>query len=352
MHIQLAFLSVLLGLLCGPPASGGQTLEAMDPRIWCIHQDRGGDLWLGSNGSGVYRYDGARFVRYGQADGLSGQQVRAIQEDAHGNVFVSTDEGVSKFDGKRFTTLEVVEAPDAESGWALRPDDVWIVFGAGKYGPCRYDGETLHRLKLSKSPAEDAFRAKYPEADYAPSGVYTIYADRRGHLWFGTASAGLCRYDGETLSWMYEEGLTTTPSGGAFGIRSIYEDRAGDFWICNTQQRFQVAGDAVLKGEYSLIQYKPKAGLPDAESATGRNFSFYSSMTEDADGALWMACGTDGVWKYADQGVTPYPVGEGAYAISIYRDRGGKLWVGTLEQGAFVFEGEGFASFQPRGRSK
>ena len=229
------------------PATG-QVVAKIDPRIWCIHQDRNGDYWFGSNGNGVYRYDGQRVTHYTRADGLSGDQVRDIEEDTEGNVFISTTDGVTKFDGKRFTPLELVEAPHTGEGWVLDPDDVWLVLGPGNHGPCRYDGERLYHLKLSKSPAEDAYRAKYPDAAFSPSGVYSIYKDRRGHMWFGTAAVGLCRYDGQVLSWMYEERLTTTPSGGAFGIRPVYQGRAGDFWIWNTRQRLEVLPEATSEG--------------------------------------------------------------------------------------------------------
>jgi len=324
----------------------GQAVTEIDPRIWCIHQCRNGDYWFGSNGNGAYRFDGQRVTHYTQADGLSGQQVRDIEEDAAGNVFISTTDGVSRFDGERFTGLELVEALPSEDDWVLDPDDVWIVSGSGNDGPFRYDGERLYHMKLSTSPAEDAHRARFPDTPFSPAGVYSIYRDRRGHLWFGTAAVGLCRYDGQILSWLHEERLTTTPNGGAFGIRSIYEDRAGDFWICNTRQRFKISPDVTLEDGHSLIKYDKKEGLPEAQSDTDENFNYYPSMTEDDAGALWMACGYDGVWKYDGEGVTRYTIGDGAYAISICCDMEGKLWIGTLENGIHTFEGAGFEPFR------
>ena len=95
-------------------------------------------------------------------------------------------------------------------------------------------------------------------------------------MWFGTANVGLCRYDGQTLSWMYEERLTTTPSGGAFGIRSVYQDQAGDFWVNNTRQRFEISRDAKLEGKHGLVKYEKKKGLPSAQSATDKYFTYYS----------------------------------------------------------------------------
>lgn len=330
----------------------GNIVSEIDPRIWCIHQSRHGDHWFGSNGNGVYRYDGQVMRHYTKADGLSGDQVRSFQEDGKGNVFISTTGGVSKFDGKSFVTLEIAEALPTEDQWVLNPEDVWIVYNPGENGPFRYDGEKLHRLVPSKSPAEDDYTAELPDFDFSPTDVYSVYKDRRGHIWFGTAGVGLCRFDGENLSWMYEKPLTTTPRGGEFGIRSIYEDRAGDFWICNTRQRFKVSSEIKQSGEHSLVQYEMREGLPNAQSDTDENFTYFPSITEDDAGVLWMACGSDGVLNYDGESVTRYPLVEGVYALAVFCDQKGKLWVGTLNSGVFTFEGEGFEAFELRRSGK
>ena len=50
-------------------------------------------------------------------------------------------------------------------------------------------------------------------------------------MWFGTSNLGIYRFDGQHVDWMYEDHLTNPPDGGSFGIRSIIEDRNGDFWL-------------------------------------------------------------------------------------------------------------------------
>jgi ligand-binding sensor domain-containing protein len=310
-----------------------------------MRQARNGDLWFGSNGAGVYRHDGERLVQYTRTDGLRGDQVRGIEEDGRGHVLVSTTAGVSVFDGTSWRALEV-EAPADGDGWVLDPDDVWLVADPGSGGPCRYDGERLLRLELPKSPAEDAFRARYPNTSYSPDGVYSVYRDRRGHLWFGTAAVGLCRYDGRNISWLYEERLTTTPGGGAFGIRSIHEDRTGAFWICNSRQRFRFSGESTRDGEYRLVDYTKEEGLPDAASDTGANFVYFFALAEDDDGALWMACGDDGVWRVDGEEVTRHRLRDGGFAVGLTLDHEGRIWAGTLEHGVHLFDGEAFRPFE------
>ncbi|MBK8495402.1 MAG: hypothetical protein IPL50_10485 [Chitinophagaceae bacterium] len=52
-------------------AQGSQTAE----NIRCMLQDKAGNLWFGSTGGGVYRYDNKSFTRFTVHDGLSSNLV-------------------------------------------------------------------------------------------------------------------------------------------------------------------------------------------------------------------------------------------------------------------------------------
>jgi ligand-binding sensor domain-containing protein len=72
-----------------------------------------------------------------------------------------------------------------------------------------------------------------------PFDVYSIYKDRKGNIWFGTNPVGVCRYDGKSFEWITEEDVTEFRNEGANGVRSITEDKNGDFWF-NTENRYSV----------------------------------------------------------------------------------------------------------------
>ena len=317
----------------------------LDKRIWVITQTENGDVWFGSNGNGAYRYDGKSLSRYGQDDGLAGRQVRDIKSVPGGQVLVSTNSGVFLFDGKRFSRVEEKHARTPDDGWRLSDDDVWVVYKPGDYGPSRYDGEVLHVLKLPESQYIKKFLDKRDRQPDRVGGVYSTFKDSHGFVWIGTEVSGLCRYDGESLHRMYEERLTTTPSGGSFGVRSIFEDARGDFWICNTRHRYTFSAEPELQDGEPVLAYERKRGLPESETDSGLNFSYFHSVAEDKDGRLWMACGSGGVLVHSEESTTRYSLGSGLYAISLICDAEGKVWVGTLESGVFVFDGDGFKPF-------
>lgn len=78
--------------------------EGMPPgTVPNMHVDRKGRLWLASERSGLIRVDDANaerptFVSYTTANGLSGNNLRAIVEDESGFLYVGGGQGIDRFD--------------------------------------------------------------------------------------------------------------------------------------------------------------------------------------------------------------------------------------------------------------
>lgn len=334
------------------PTALGEIVAEIDDSCWTVFQDKDHNYWFGSDGRGVCRYDGKAITRFTTKDGLSHDQVRGIQQHLPtGHILISTNGGVSRFDGERFVTLPVTEMSSPDEGWVLEAGDVWIQGRSGPKGPYRYDGETLYALQFTKSPEEDAWRARYPTAPWNPYEVWCVYRDRRGHVWFGTATLGICRFDGRSREWMYESHLSELPNHALFGIRSIIEDRDGAFWFCNTQFRFAMRPRGEPGHAAGTIAYSREPGIDLTGSGLGTSFFYFMSITEDERGHLWMAPYAGGVFEYDGAKLTHYPMKDAANGeitmLSIFRDDHGGLWIGTHEHGPYRFTGESFERFRP-----
>lgn len=85
-----------------PGRSAGIELEK---NIRSIFQDSRGNYWFGTHDAGVYRYDGKVLSHFTEKDGLSSDQVRAIQ-DHSGNLWFGTGgfAGLLPLDGQSFKT--------------------------------------------------------------------------------------------------------------------------------------------------------------------------------------------------------------------------------------------------------
>lgn len=318
----------------------GTIVSQFDGKVSVVFQDKQNNFWFGGHEKGVYKYNNTDWTLFTSKDGLCSAAVIGIQEDKLGNLYFDTPEGISKFDGQKFTTLDIAKQDASKNQWQLNPDDLWFRMGWNQKGPYRYDGQMLHYLEFPKPSLADEFYAQYPNASFSPYSIYSMYKDRKGHLWFGTSSLGACRFDGKSIQWLYEQHLSETPSGGNFGIRSIFEDKNGQFWFTNTRHRYTIASDNASDS----ISYQKERGIERASDL------YFMSIVESDLGDLWLATYDDGVWCKKRNEFIHYPIKEGEKDVllfSIYKDNEGALWLTTQNAGLYKYNGQGFEKFTP-----
>lgn len=325
----------------------------VEPGITVVFQDSKGNYWFAVGETGIYRYepfveDAVPLTLYTKEDGIAGPGTLGIQEDKEGNIYFDSLEGVTRFDGKSFTILEEAQAP-LTGEWELNPDDMWFRKGWDHSGPYRYDGEYLYHMEFPKSPADEAFRQKYPNVSFNPYGIYSLYEDHEGHLWFGTASMGVCRYDGSEPAWLFEEHHSTTPEGGAFGVRSTIQDANGQFWFCNPRFRYNLKNESKLADGIRVLQFEEEPGVEISSQDASSSLPYFMSMAIDEKGDLWGATYSEGVFRIRGTELEHFDVMDGeihALCYSIHADNDGKIWLGTHESGIYTFDGKGFVRFE------
>ncbi len=71
--------------------------------IYSIYEDRKGNIWIGANGVGVYRYDGKGFTLFSKTDRADlmtyGYGIQSILEDKKGNVWFGLSGGLFRLHG-------------------------------------------------------------------------------------------------------------------------------------------------------------------------------------------------------------------------------------------------------------
>lgn len=331
-------------------AAAGKSVSEMTEGIMVVFQDSQNNYWFGGSEQGVYKYDGKILVLYTMEDGLCSHDVLGIQEDKFGNLYFDTLKGVSKFDGQRFSTLEIIDGIFSKNEWKLEPDDLWFRMGWNKNGPYRYDGKSLYYLEFPKTSQADKFYAKYPNASFTPYGIYSMYTDSKGSLWFGTSSLGACRYDGKTISWLYERHLVETPDGGNPGIRTILEDKNGHFWISNTHYRYEILPESSVMNGTIQVNYRKETGIGYAYDNGEIDYPYFMSIAENKEGDLWIVTYSDGVWRYDGHELHHYPIKDGDANVllyAIYKDNQGMLWLVSHNAGVYNFNGKTFEKFRP-----
>jgi ligand-binding sensor domain-containing protein len=192
---------------------------------------------------------------------------------------------------------------------------------------------------------EDEFYAGYPNASYNPYGIYSIYKDSKGNIWFGTSNLGIYLFDGKEISWMYENQWTETPEGGDFGIRSIAEDQDGNYWICNVNYRYTLLPNDVEGGSLKSINFKRQIGIDNKE----KEDLYFMSMITSNNGDLLMLTYKNGVWRNNGKELIKFIIKDGENDISptsIYKDNQGNLWFGTDKYGIYKYNEITFEKFK------
>lgn len=325
-----------------------ENTKSLSNNIMVIYQDKKNNYWFGSWQDGLYQYDGKSIKHFTAKDGLTNNRIEEIKEDKLGNIFINTGKGLFQYNGNRF--LKLSETPSADNEWKLNPDDLWFKSSEYSGSVYRYDGKNLFRLKLPKSELGENYIQKHPGYP-KPYAVYCIYKDSKQNIWFGTSTLGACRYDGKSFDWISEQDVTEIHDGPANGVRSITEDRNGDFWF-NTEYRYSVynktTSTTTHTGNASFYDRVKSIGSLDGNKDGDLNE--YLSIIKDDHKNLWMAIYLNGVWKYDGEKIIHYPIrvnGKNIPVFCLFKDNKGDIWLGTHENGAFKFDGNSFIQFVP-----
>ena len=328
-------------------ASASKDALAFTSGIRAILKDSKGFFWFGSMQEGLCRYDGNSFVYYTTKDGLADNQIRSIQEDSEGTLWLGTGNGVCSYDGKSFTIHTAIEEKTsgewfpvqkdkAQSKWMKKSTDLW--FNAGiKEGIYRYDGEHLHYLPFPEQSAKST------------GNVYSVTDFSHGQnnmLWIGTF-AGVFGFDGKDFITINNEALEIETDEAPVHIRSVLEDSKGRLWIGNN------GIGVLLKQEENITNFSEEQGLIHPNSSRRGDPSPPGTLehvfciTEDRTGNIWFADRDAGVWKYDGKNMINYTTKDGLtsnFAQSIYEDPTGVLWFGLVDGNLCTFNGKSFDS--------
>ena len=291
-------------------------------------RDREGNLWFTTSKAGLVRFDGRRFERLTEEDGLLSNSISAILVDREGQVWVGTDRGLSRYNGARFTHFSASDpllSSQVNDLFEDRTGRLWI---ATPHGILSYDGTAFSRLDM----AGLARRNFAGDDGLAYQHVQCIAEDAMGHLWFGTKEGAL-RYDGSDFQvFDLNDGLVGED------IRDIHLGRDGDLFFAA-----YTAGVSRYDG-LGFVNYTIADGLADGRVA---------NLYETADGAIWAGFfglrQGFGISSLPAKDLQHFDARDGLSSKSVYgidRLKGGDLLL-RMQKGLMRYDGEHFYAFEP-----
>jgi ligand-binding sensor domain-containing protein len=262
--------------------------------VTSIFEDSKGNLWFGTNGDGLARYDGNQLYYFTTKDGLPSDRVTGIIEDSSGVYWMHTGEGVSKYDGKQFTNYKVAEEFGSNTVANLLIDSknrFWVGTWNGVY---TFDGKTFQ-----------PFSVPYPEVDTKINEdtkywITGIREDFEGNIWILRDGYGACKYDGKSFTYILKkDGLHSN------NVTQIEFEKEGNIWF----------GTRVAENDD-----------PDPKKRFGKG----------------------GVNKMVGNEIISFPEIDGfndGDVYGIYRDKSENIWISTVKKGVYCYDGTAFKHF-------
>lgn len=208
--------------------SQGITKLSVIQAVSALYQDRAGLMWAGTR-EGLWQGDGHGWKLLTTSDGLSSDDVRAVMDDADGNIWIGTaDGGLDRF----------------------------------------RDGKIVSFHKSNGLPSEH---------------ISSLYMDEQGVLWVGT-SGGLGRYQGG--KWT---AYTTTNGLASDSVQYILEDGQSNLWLGSNLGLMRVAKKALNDfaenptNLFACRTFGHADGLPPGECSSGSQ----PAACRTHDGRLW-----------------------------------------------------------------
>ena len=300
--------------------------------IYPAIEDSRGDIWIGTDGRGLFRFDKAQetFVQYrhdpANPASFSGDIVLAIQEDKREGLWVGTRlHGLHRFDRDTESFSRVPLDPDAGAVWDLVVDRQGFLWVATQEGG-------LYRLNpASGEIANFRFILDNPRS-LGSNTVWSVFQDRQGTIWVGTRGGGLNRFIPEKDEFIRFTGDGEHPRDLVSpAITAIAEDEEGRLWIGTSWSGLRIWDTKT--GEYVIIKH-------DAQDTDSLGDDNVTSIFKDASGVMWIGTARGGISKCLAGQVKFAHYKHNRYDLrsvsrnevrSLWKSDSGKLWVGFDE---------------------
>jgi PAS domain S-box-containing protein len=310
-----------------------QTLDVDLPenQVNALLVDRHGALWIGTNDSGLLRWFDGRLEILRQADGLVGDSVLSLAEDAEGSLWVGCMEGLTQLSDVKFRTLAAREGLSAQGILSVSPSPrggLWVASSRGT----TYLSSWGQWFQAYPGPRE-GYTKRVLEARngdlYAISGLNEIEIYAGGSL--------LARHPTPEMPVAMtedNEGVVVSVGGSLYradrsGIRPYpFADELVPpmYWILNLiTARDGAVWAASVNGVFRVRDGRFRQWT--VEDGTG-NYSV-RHLAEDQDGVVWAAT-QGGIWRIRDNQLQTIGLDQGLHDANLHAvipDTHGYLWV-------------------------
>lgn len=297
-----------------------------------IFEDSRQNLWIATEEKGLYRYspESKELKSYKAPYHIAGDDVSAICENAHGQIFVGTlTKGLFRLSSRQEGNFEPVLYQN-RMNLNIR---TLIIDTRGKL-IIGTDGEGVKEYQPQQDIIVDSEINAGP-FDFSKSKVHSLIEDKDHNLWLGIFQKGLILVPGISNKFDYY-GYKSIHNNtiGSSCVMAIHTDEQATIWIGTDNDGLYAIND---QGK-QLRHYTHQAGNP--QSVPGTILCLY----EDSNQELWLGSYFDGLARMNKQTGTCQDatsllqgnLNAGKPKVScIIEDKNKNLWVGTYGSGLY-----------------
>ncbi len=272
--------------------------------LTCLLEDRHGQLWAGTYGSGLFRYhrDGT-MLQLSRKGVLPGNFVRSLHEDREGNLWVGTEgRGLARLKPAIFTSITREDGLTSEQVLSVcegTDGELWV----------GTNGEGINRLKDGRVKHYGAKDGLVNEC------VWSVLVDRQKQVWAGTWGGGLFRLQEDNFVPVGEPAMFSQVVCG------LYEDSRSRLWL--GQLWDQPAVMQLTAGRPIVFQLPTRLSRTDVRV-----------VTEDPAGNIWIGTRGDGLYRFTGSECRRFTRDDGLISeliLALYTDSQGVIWIGTRD---------------------
>jgi ligand-binding sensor domain-containing protein len=276
-----------------------------------------GSLWIGTDGGGLMRFQNGSFRSYGERQGLSNGYVKAILQDHHGRLWISTAHGLFRLDREDFVRIAEPADLTVSAFWEILESKQNVLWTRSTRGWYRLESD---RLTGEPRRSVDYLQADSHCASRPPDGALRYYDDS-GDLWIGTNGYGLTRVHNCNLTtWRASEDLPGDV------INAIFQDREGSIWVGTEDGLLRLSKSTVVTLERSH-------GFSENNLATAYL---------DRAGVIWITTRAHRVFRLSHGRVLPFTLAADSADFTIwtvFEDSHKILYLGTGGHGFIKIAG-------------
>ncbi len=157
--------------------------------ILSLYLDSKDNLWIATNGKGLYRYDGKNYQQFTTNDGLSSDVLFDIWEDQTGNIWVGSNDGLNVYRNKSWHNINEKQGLFVNTIFQVIPDaldNLWLTTNRGVFLVKRKD---LLDVMDQKIPQVGSFRQFTTSSGMRSNEITAVSKSSLapdGTLWFCT----------------------------------------------------------------------------------------------------------------------------------------------------------------------